>query len=59
MKPVDVPGEQVVLDDAPVDGPVGGDDGVVAAVGQGLLLGGFAAVQVGGGLGLDHVPGDT
>jgi hypothetical protein len=32
---------------------------VVAAVGQGLLLGGFAAPQVRGGLGLDHIPGDT
>jgi hypothetical protein len=59
MESVDVPGEQVVLDDAPVDGPVGGDDGVVAAVGQGLLLGGLAAAQVRDGLGLDHVQGDT
>ena len=26
VKPVDVTGEQVVLDDAPILGPVGGDD---------------------------------
>src|SRR6266508_3381476 len=50
VKSVDVSGQQVVLDDAPVDGPEGGHDGVVVAVGQGLLLGGFAAVQVGGTL---------
>ena len=57
MQPVDVPGEQVVLDDAPVDGPEGGDDRVVVPVGQGLLLGGLAAVQVRGALGLDHLEG--
>jgi len=59
VKPVDVSGQQVVLDDAPIDGPERGDDGVVAAVGEGLLFGGFAAVQVGDCFGLDHVSGDT
>jgi hypothetical protein len=59
VKSVDVPGQQVVLDNAPVDGPEGGDDGVVTAVVQGRLLGGFTASQVRGGLGLDHLPWDT
>jgi hypothetical protein len=51
---VDVSGEQVVLDDAPVLGPVGRDDVVVAAVVQGGLRGGFAAGQVGRAFGFDH-----
>jgi hypothetical protein len=59
VKSVDVPGQQVVLDNAPIDGPEGGNDGVVTAVVQGRLLGGFTASQVRGGLGLDHLPGDT
>jgi hypothetical protein len=32
MQSVDVPGGQVVLDDAPVDRSVGGDDGLVVVV---------------------------
>ena len=34
VKPMDVTGQQVVLDDAPVLGPVGADDGVVVVVDQ-------------------------
>src|SRR4051794_30402870 len=59
VKSVDVPGQQVVLDNAPVYGPEGSDDGVVTAVVQGRLLGGFTASQVRSGLGLDHLPRDT
>jgi hypothetical protein len=55
--PVDVSGEQVVLDDAPVPGPVGRDDVVVAEVVQGGLRGGFAAGQVGRAFGFDHRDG--
>jgi hypothetical protein len=55
--PVDVSGEQVVLDDAPVLGPVGRDDVVVAEVVQGGLRGGFAAGQVGRAFGFDHRDG--
>ena len=54
----DVPGQQVVLDDAPVLGPELGDDGVVGLVHQGISARGFAARQVGGTLGLDHRFGD-
>jgi hypothetical protein len=42
------------LDDAPVLGPVGRDDVVIAEVLQGSLGGGFAAFQVGRAFGLDH-----
>jgi hypothetical protein len=52
---VNISGRQVVLDDAPVDGPEGGDDGVVAAVGQGRLFRGLTAAQERGALGLDHI----
>jgi hypothetical protein len=34
VEPMNVPGEQVVLDDAPPLGPVGADDGVVVLVDQ-------------------------
>ena len=50
----DVSGQQVVLDDAPVLRPVGADDRVVVAVFQRGAGRGFAALQVGGALGLDH-----
>ena len=54
---MDVAGQQVVLDDASVLGPVGADDGVVIGVHQlGPSLG-FAALEVPGALGLDHRPG--
>ena len=43
----DVGGKQVVLDDAPVFGPVGVDDVVVVEVLQGTAMRGFAAPQVG------------
>ena len=51
----DVGGEQVVLDDAPVFGPVGVDDVVVVEVLQGTAMRGFAAPQVGGAFGRDHI----
>ena len=54
-EPPDVLGEQVVVDDAPVFGPVGPDDVVVVQVLQGGPVPGFAPVPVGGGFGLDHV----
>ena len=48
------PGEQVVLDDAPVLGAVGADDRRVVQVHQlGAPLG-FAVLEVGGAFGLDH-----
>lgn len=54
VKPIDVPGQQVVLDDAPILGPIGIDDGVVLLVDQSGPALGFAARQVRGALGLDH-----
>ena len=57
LQSVDIGGEQVVLDDAPVLGPVGRDDVMVVEVVQGRLRGGFAASQVGGAFGLDHSVG--
>ena len=53
----DVTGEQVVLDDAPVLGPVGADDRVVVEVQQLGAARGFAVLEVRGALGLDHRPG--
>src|SRR5262249_43189157 len=53
----DVPGQQVVLDEPPVDRPVGGDDGVVAFLDPYGAVRGFAALEVGGGLGLHDVWG--
>ena len=49
---MDVPGWQVVLDDAPPLGPVGVDDGVVVFVEQVGPALGFAARQVGAFLAL-------
>ena len=57
VESADVTGQQVVLDDAPVLGPVGADDGVVVVVHQLGSARGFAALEVGGALGLDHRPG--
>ena len=54
VQPVDVTGEQVVLDDAPVLGPEGADDGVVVSLISAVPARGFAARQVRGALGLDH-----
>ena len=53
----DIGGEQVVLDDAPVFGPVGGDDVVVVEVVQGRPGFGFAAAQVGDAFCRDHIVG--
>ena len=57
-KPVETPdvvGKQVVLDDAPVLGPVGLDDVIVVKVLHGRPVPRLAVTQVGGTLGLDHV----
>jgi hypothetical protein len=52
VQSLDVPGQQVVLDDAPVLGPVLRDDGVVILAQQRVAAGGPAAGQVGGLLAL-------
>jgi hypothetical protein len=49
-QPAGVAGQQVVLDDAPVVGPVGGDDGAVQQSGP---TRGLAALKVRGAIGLD------
>ncbi len=54
VETVNVPGRQVVLDDAPPLGPVGVDDGVVVLVEQTGPALGFTAHGVGGFLGPDH-----
>ena len=59
VQPEDISGEQVVLNDAPVDGPERGNDRVVAAVDQSLPLRGFPAEQVGGAFGLDDILRDA
>ena len=48
VESIDVAGQQVVLDDAPVLGPVDADDVVVVLVDQVGPALGFAARQVGG-----------
>src|SRR6266566_5883635 len=59
VQPVDVPGEQVVLDEPPVLGSERGDDGVVVLVDQVGAVRGFSAPGVPGGLGLNHRPWDV
>ena len=62
MQPVesmDVAGEQVVLDDAPVLGPVAADDRVVLVVQQLGPTFGFSPRHVSGAFGLDHVARDA
>src|SRR5947209_19714820 len=56
---MDIAGEQVVLDDAPVLGPVAADDRVILVVQQlGPALG-FSPRHVSGAFGLDHVARDA
>ena len=60
MQPVQSPhvaGQQVVLDDPPVFGPVDADDFVVVEVPPFGPTLGFAELKVGGALGLDHRDG--
>ena len=52
-----LPGQQVVVDQAPALGSVGGDDGVVVFVHQTGPCLGFAEFAVRGTLGFDHVGG--
>jgi hypothetical protein len=54
---VNVSGEQVVLDDAPILGPEGRDDRVVVGVDQRVPTRGFAASQVWGAFCFDHRSG--
>ena len=57
MQPVQSPhvtGQQVVLDDPPVFGPVDADDFVVVEVHPFGTMLGFAELEVGGAFGLDH-----
>ena len=54
-QPPDVAGQQVILDEPPVLGPVGADDDVVVLVHQLGAARGFAALEVGGAFSLDHV----
>ena len=59
VQSADVAGQQVVLDDAPVLGPVAADDRVVLLVHQlGPTLG-FPPSHVPGAFGLDHIGGHT
>jgi hypothetical protein len=59
VQPGDIPGEQVVLDDAPVNGPECGNGRVIGAVDEVLSLRGLSAGEIGHAFGFDHVPGDT
>src|SRR6201998_1341298 len=57
MQPAQSPhvtGQQVVLDDPPVLGPVDADDFVVVEAHPFGTMLGFAELEVGGGFGLDH-----
>lgn len=59
VQPEDISGEQVVLDNAPVNGPERRHDRMIAAVDQGRPLRGVSAGEIRGALGFDHVPWDT
>lgn len=55
----DISGEQVVLNNAPVNGPERRHDRMIAAVDQGCSLRGVSAGEIGGALGFYHIPRDT
>jgi hypothetical protein len=57
VQSVDVPGQQVVRHQPPVLRAVGPDDRVVVFVDHSVEPLGFAELEVGGALGLDHVAG--